>query len=385
MVTQVKSLLEQVEEYLNVDADTYDSDFIKSLPIVPHDATSNQGFIHAAITDPINKEIVDRTVRELKGQPWENVYAVCVSATCKQAANGQIARIANKVLPVISGRVLAQVSTLHSYDQDKIVENARRYAKAFNAEGITNDRFIIKIPTTTAGVGAAKVLLAEGIDSLGTTLFSVPQALAASQAGMCAISMYLNEPRAHAEPGVWPDLDDPALNAPMAARHVQIRDAYIRLQQQTGRKQPQMKTASFCTPGEVLAMVGLGADHITAGIPVLTDLKDFATVPDYRKGMWKVPFKEQAEDPSRTWSTWTPRKFSDPEIQALLKSDPLAANPAEWAAAAFDVDYTAPGVLDKINEADPATRDRLAFAIKRFATAEELSREFIQGLQAELK
>jgi hypothetical protein len=80
MLTKHNTLLEQLEERVAVDADTYDADFIATLSIVPHDATSNQGFIHAALVDGRNVDIVERTVRELKGQSWENVYAVCVSA-----------------------------------------------------------------------------------------------------------------------------------------------------------------------------------------------------------------------------------------------------------------------------------------------------------------
>lgn len=49
----------------------------------------------------------------------------------------QIARFAKRVLPLISGRVLAQTSPSHAYDEEYVVENARRYARAFNAEGIT--------------------------------------------------------------------------------------------------------------------------------------------------------------------------------------------------------------------------------------------------------
>lgn len=79
MIAKVKSVLEQLEDVVAVDADTFDTDFIKSMPFKPNDATSNQGFIHAALVDPRNKEIVDRTVAELKGESWEAVYAVCVS------------------------------------------------------------------------------------------------------------------------------------------------------------------------------------------------------------------------------------------------------------------------------------------------------------------
>lgn len=62
---------------------------------------------------------------------------------------------------------------------------------------ILSDRIAIKIAVTTAGVQAAKILAGEGIKTLGTALFSVPQALAAAQAGMFAISLYFNGKLSH--------------------------------------------------------------------------------------------------------------------------------------------------------------------------------------------
>ena len=72
------TLLEQLEGSISVDADTMNADFIKSLPIKCHDMTSNQRFVHEALTAEHNKEIVETTVREMKGKSWEEVYAVCV-------------------------------------------------------------------------------------------------------------------------------------------------------------------------------------------------------------------------------------------------------------------------------------------------------------------
>lgn len=246
-----------------------------------------------------------------------------------------------------------------------------------------SDRFCVKIPVTSAGIKAAQILKEEGIPTLGTALFSLHQAIAASQAGMHAISMYLNEIPAHSVAGVYPDVADPATQAPMAARHMHIRETYNRLAKETGKPQPQMKTASFCVPGDVLACADLGADHVTVGTPILTDLMEYSTIPEYRPGMWHVPFKVQAEDKEREWHVWAPGKPSDARMQALLKVDPASSVPADkWTMASTDVDYTAPGVVDQYNEADPATRDRLAMALKFFNGKETESKEFLEGLQA---
>jgi transaldolase len=75
-----RTLLEQLESYVAVDADTLEADYIASLPITPHDVTSNPRFVHDQIADPSNKELVDQVVKELKDAPWEEIYAVIVSA-----------------------------------------------------------------------------------------------------------------------------------------------------------------------------------------------------------------------------------------------------------------------------------------------------------------
>lgn len=76
-----KTLLEQLEEHINVDCDTLDSGFIKTLPIRCHDQTSNQRIVYDAIVAPENQSIVEGAVRELKGQPWDEVYVLAVRAT----------------------------------------------------------------------------------------------------------------------------------------------------------------------------------------------------------------------------------------------------------------------------------------------------------------
>lgn len=53
-------------------------------------------------------------------------------------------------------------------------------------------RFCLKIPTTGPGMAASKILNEEGIRTLGTMVFCLPQAVGASQAGCLYISPYYN-------------------------------------------------------------------------------------------------------------------------------------------------------------------------------------------------
>jgi hypothetical protein len=52
-------------------------------------------------------------------------------------ADGKTARFAKRIVPLISGRVLAQVSPRFGYDQKAIEDHCRAYKKAFNAEGVS--------------------------------------------------------------------------------------------------------------------------------------------------------------------------------------------------------------------------------------------------------
>jgi hypothetical protein len=72
------------------------------------------------------------------------------------------------------------------------VAQARSYAREFEKLGISKDRICIKIPSTGPALNASPILLKDGIRTLGTSLFSVVQAIAASQAGTLSISPYYN-------------------------------------------------------------------------------------------------------------------------------------------------------------------------------------------------
>jgi transaldolase len=79
MLSKAPSLLEQLEQHLNVDCDNLDPAFIQTLPIRPHDQTSNQRIVHEAFVAPENKDIMEKTVKEMKGSSWDDIYVVCVS------------------------------------------------------------------------------------------------------------------------------------------------------------------------------------------------------------------------------------------------------------------------------------------------------------------
>ena len=104
----------------------------------------------------------------------------------------QAVLMCKKNIDLIRGRVLLQTLPSKAYDTQATLDHAHLYDKEFAKAGIGRDRYCIKIPSTGPALNAAKVLSSEGIPTLGTALFGLPQAIACSQAGMLYISPYFN-------------------------------------------------------------------------------------------------------------------------------------------------------------------------------------------------
>lgn len=104
----------------------------------------------------------------------------------------QAVLMCKKNIDLIQGRVLLQTLPSKAYDTQATLDHARLYDQEFARAGIGRDRYCIKIPSTGPALNAAKILSAEGIPTLGTALFGLPQAIACSQAGMLYISPYFN-------------------------------------------------------------------------------------------------------------------------------------------------------------------------------------------------
>lgn len=169
---------------VNVDVDWMDPTFSKhmanDLGVKPNDMTSNNLWVNIQMSHPDNKELFNRTVKELKDEGWLAIYNRIAVGLCK-------ANIDN-----IKGRVALQVDPHEAYNTQAVIDHARAYAKEFERVGIPKTKYFIKIPSTGPALNAAPVLEAEGIRTLGTALFSLSQAIACSQAGMLYISPYYN-------------------------------------------------------------------------------------------------------------------------------------------------------------------------------------------------
>ncbi|CRK32218.1 hypothetical protein BN1723_003873 [Verticillium longisporum] len=300
--------LDKLEEQLNVDVDWMDPEYIKGMPIVPHDQTSNQLWVDIQLGDDSNRDLLLETAKELKNEGWLAIYTRMAVLMCKKNINS------------IRGRVLLQTLPSNAFRFQETLHHARLYDKEFARAGIGRDRYCIKIPSTGPALNAAKVLSSEGIPTLGTALFSLPQAIACSQAGMLYISPYYN--------------------------------------------------GNFITVQEAMAAGEMGCHSATISHTVLNELAKLPYVASEQPGP-DIP------KPAHVYKDAAP--VSD-RLRKLLSVDPLAGPDWDGKLASTDVNYLADGgaPLQNAIEADAVTNKRLADAMALFTGGQERSRAKIE-------
>ncbi|EJT98552.1 aldolase [Dacryopinax primogenitus] len=355
------TLLDALEAHLNVDVDSLSPTISTSIPFKPHDQTSNQLWALDEMTKPENRELVEGAVREYWVRGWEKVCDRICALLC--ARN----------IPNITGRVLLQVSCRFAYDKDEVISHAWSYVDELEKVGIPKSRVCIKIPSTGPALNAVCPLRESGIETLGTALFGLPQAIAAAQAGCLSISPYFNELRAHFDKSLWPDVADPAKDHPMSARIVHIVQTYTKLAKETGERMPLVKLASFLSAKEAMAAIELGCHAVTLPGPVLDALKS-------------TPATSPPPSRPKDLPAYSNPPALPPHLQMLENTDPLASADWDGRLASPDVDYLVNNgeLLDEAIHADPVTRERLGDALEAFVDAELKMQAFVEGVAHEL-
>ncbi|KAH9937687.1 aldolase [Fomitopsis serialis] len=175
--------------------------------------------------------------------------------------------LAKQVFPYLTGRVHAQTAPAVAYDAEGTVAHAKKLLALFEAHGIDKSRVCFKIPATPESIIACEQLEKEGIRTLATCLFSLPQAVAASQAGCLYVAPYFNELRVHFEPGVWKEYANTAQEHPMSP----VISSIVKTYKAIGSKTLVMP-ASIVTSTEAVALASLRPDHLTLAGGVLDQL-----------------------------------------------------------------------------------------------------------------
>ena len=169
--------LEQLKQYTTVVADTGDFQTMKAF--APRDATTNPSLILKAVQKPDYRHLLDDVVAQHK------------SASVGEIMDHLLVAFGKQILNIIPGRVSTETDARLSFDSEGTIAKARHLIALYEAAGVARERVLIKIASTWEGIRAAEVLEKEHIRCNMTLLFSLPQAIAAADAGAQLISPFV--------------------------------------------------------------------------------------------------------------------------------------------------------------------------------------------------
>ncbi|TCD71523.1 hypothetical protein EIP91_008904 [Steccherinum ochraceum] len=336
------TLLSQLRDRVVIDVDSMDPDVARRHTKEARfcDMTSNQAIALGEILKAKDSE-TNQASQVLKAAV-QTVKAVNAGVAfgpdqLNDMADVMTALFAKDVLPNLSseGHVHAQTLPSLAKSTEGTIAHAKRLVKRFEAVGIPKSRVCIKIPATPQGILACRELQGSGINTLATIVFSLPQALAASQAGCLYVAPYFNELCVHAKrPEAWVKYKSTVEEHPAIPVIDSIIKAFKALESST-----LVMPASIITTEEILALAALHPHHLTISPKILDQLA--------------------ADVTTELNSVTAPGNLSSVD-ETLIKTDYLANN-AEALANAFAVDNELKRKMDEaleiFEEAEEETRN----------------------------
>ena len=177
------SQLDSLKEFTVVVADT--GDFASMQEYQPQDATTNPSLILQAASKPEYKTLVEEAIAENKSSDLSG------DALTEAIMDRVLILFGLEILKIVPGRVSTEVDARLSFDKNATITKAKQLITAYEAEGISRDRILIKIASTWEGIKAAEELEKEGIHCNLTLLFAFAKAVACAEAGVQLISPFV--------------------------------------------------------------------------------------------------------------------------------------------------------------------------------------------------
>lgn len=175
----------------------------------PQDATTNPSLVLAASKKPEYAKLIDEAVK------YGKEHGKSVDEQVDATLDRLLVEFGREILKLVPGKVSTEVDARFSFDKKASVDKALHIIDLYKSLGIEKDRILIKIASTWEGIQAAKELQSKyGINTNLTLMFSLPQAVAAAEAGAYLISPFVGrimdwykakegrEFAAHEDPGV---------------------------------------------------------------------------------------------------------------------------------------------------------------------------------------
>ncbi|KAL5001724.1 aldolase [Aspergillus recurvatus] len=191
------NLLEYLRSKTQVDLDTFDVTAVGEFGLCA-DCTSNQYEYYTELAKPSRRGILQRTT-----EVTARLHNQFPNATLDElGVEVGAVLLAGEMLPAFTGNLHIMVNPNYAYSKSKVVEAAKRLYRLFAIinPSFPASRLVIKVPATWEGLQACRDLHASNVKTLGTTLFSMEQAILAGEAGCVSISPFVHSLRNLVEP-----------------------------------------------------------------------------------------------------------------------------------------------------------------------------------------
>jgi transaldolase len=243
--------LDQLKQLTTVVADTGDFESMKIYQ--PQDATTNPSLILQAAAKPEYRHLVEQAI-------FEHKSSGLTGPDLTEAILDRILILFGlEILKIVPGRVSTEVDARLSFDTAATVAKARQLIAAYEKEGHSRDRVLIKIASTWEGIKAAEILEKQGIHCNLTLLFSFAQAVACAEAGVQLISPFVGRILDWFKASTGKDYqgdEDPGVQSVRAIYNYYKKFGY----------RTEVMGASFRNKGEILALAGCDLLTISPGL-----------------------------------------------------------------------------------------------------------------------
>lgn len=237
------------------------------------DATTNPSLVLAASKKSEYAKLIDIAVEYGKKHaedPDEKVDATL---------DRLLVEFGKEILKIVPGKVSTEVDARFSFDTKASITKALHIIDLYKSIGIGKERILIKLASTWEGIKAAQILQKEhGVNCNLTLMFSLPQAIAAAEAGAFLISPFvgriLDWYKASTKKDYSPQ-EDPGVKSVQSIYNYYKKHGYKTI----------VMGASFRNVGEITELAG--CDYLTISPNLLEDLFNSQD---------KVPQKLDAKD-----------------------------------------------------------------------------------------
>lgn len=243
--------LDQLKKLTTVVADTGDFEAMRAFK--PRDATTNPSLILQAATKAEYRPLIDQAIQEHRNG------GLAGQALTDAILDRILILFGLEILKIVPGRVSTEVDARLSFHTRGTVDKALQLIAAYEKEGVSRDRVLIKIASTWEGIQAAGLLEKQGIRCNLTLLFSFAQAVACAEAEVQLISPFVGRILDWHKASTGKDYtgdEDPGVLSVKAIYNYYKKFGY----------KTEVMGASFRNKGEIIALAGCDLLTISPGL-----------------------------------------------------------------------------------------------------------------------